>query len=104
MDASTAISQVAVALITPRFMGELAAYFRVPSVIGEIVAGIILGPALLLFQVGLETDIGELADAGTKSVVVAIAGFELPIITCFALGYYWFNLKNWSSLCIYNKL
>ncbi len=95
-----------------RVMGELAAYFRVPSVIGEIVAGIILGPTLLgfveaegliwilaeigiillLFQVGLETDIGELASSGAKSVIVAIAGFVLPFVSCFALSYYGFNL------------
>jgi len=113
MDTSTAILQVALILIAARVMGEIAAYFRAPSVIGEIVAGIILGPTLfgfieaegliwvlveigiilLLFQVGLETDIGELADAGTKSVVVALAGFILPFLTCFALSYYWFNLE-----------
>jgi len=112
MDTSTAILQVAAILISARIMGELAAYLGAPSVIGEIVAGIILGPTLLgfveaegliwvlaeigiillLFQIGLETDIGELASSGAKSVIVAIAGFVLPFITCFALSYYWFNL------------
>ena len=120
MDTSTAILQVATILIAARIMGELAAYFRVPSVIGEIVAGIILGPTLLgfiepegliwvlaeigiillLFQVGLETDIGELANSGAKSVVVAIAGFVLPFVSCFALSHYWFNLDVLVSLLI----
>ena len=112
METSTVILQVAVILISARIMGELAAYLRAPAVIGEIVAGIILGPTLLgfvepqgliwilaeigiillLFQVGLETDIGELASAGMKSIVVAIAGFVLPFGGCFALSYYWFEL------------
>jgi Kef-type K+ transport system membrane component KefB len=120
MDTSTAILQVATILIAARIMGELAAYFRVPSVIGEIVAGIILGPTLLgfiepegliwvlaeigiillLFEVGLETDIGELANSGAKSVVVAIAGFVLPFVSCFALSHYWFNLDVLVSLLI----
>jgi len=112
METSTVILQVAIILIGARIMGELAAYLRAPSVIGEIVAGLILGPTLfgfiepeglirilaeigiilLLFQVGLETDIGELASSGLKSIVVAIAGFVLPFVTCFALSYYWFEL------------
>ncbi len=112
MDTSTVILQVAVILIGARIFGELAAYLRAPSVIGEIVAGLILGPTLLgfiepeglirilaeigiillLFQVGLETDIGELASSGLKSIVVAIAGFVLPLVGCFALSYYWFEL------------
>ena len=94
-------------------MGELAAWLNIPSVIGEIVAGIILGPSLLgfvepvgliwvlaeigiillLFQVGLETDIGEMVEAGAKSVVVAITGFIVPFFTCFALSYYLFELE-----------
>jgi len=112
METSTVILQVAVILIGARIFGELAAYLRAPSVIGEIIAGLILGPTLLgfiepeglirvlaeigiillLFQVGLETDIGELASSGLKSIVVAIAGFVLPLVGCFALSYYWFEL------------
>jgi len=120
MDTSTAILQVATILIAARIMGEVAAYFRVPSVIGEIVAGVILGPSLLgfveaegliwvlaeigiillLFQIGLETDIGELVSSGAKSVVVAIAGFVLPFVTCFALSFYWFELDSLVALLI----
>jgi Kef-type K+ transport system membrane component KefB len=112
VETSTVILQVAIILIGARIMGELAAYLRAPSVIGEIVAGLILGPTflgfiepqglirilaeigiiLLLFQVGLETDIGELASSGLKSIIVAITGFVLPFVSCFALSYYWFEL------------
>ena len=96
-----------------RIMGELAVYLQTPAVIGEIVAGIILGPTLLgfveaeglililaeigiillLFEVGLETDIGELVKSGGKSILVAITGFLLPFISCFALSYYLFDLN-----------
>ena len=120
MDTSNALLQVALILIAARVCGEVSARFRVPSVIGEIAAGVILGPTLLgfvepqgliqvlaeigvillLFQVGLETDIGELVDAGFKSVVVAIAGFVLPFAGCFALSHYWFELELLVSLLI----
>ncbi len=120
MDTSTTILQVAMILIAARVMGELAAYIKVPTVIGEIVAGVILGPSLLgfieadgliwvlaeigiillLFEVGLETDIGELASAGTKSIIVAIAGFLLPFASCFTISYYGFELDFLVSLLI----
>jgi len=113
VETSAVILQVAVILMAARIMGEVAVYLRAPAVIGEIVAGIILGPTLLgfaeaegliqilaeigvillLFQVGLETDIGELAKAGSKSVIVAATGFILPFASCFALSYYIFSLE-----------
>ena len=120
MDTSTAILHVATILIAARVMGEVAARFGIPSVIGEIMAGIILGPSvlgmieaegliwvlaeigiiLLLFQIGLETDVGKLFKSGTKSVVVAITGFAVPFVTCFALSHYWFELDQMVSLLI----
>ncbi len=36
-------------LMSARILGELAAHIGVPSVIGEIMAGVILGPSLLGF-------------------------------------------------------
>jgi Kef-type K+ transport system membrane component KefB len=120
MDTSTVILQIAVILIAARLCGELAAYFRTPAVIGELVAGVILGPTLfgfieadgmirilaevgiilLLFEIGLETNIGDLMDAGKKSVVVAVGGFVLPFILCFSLSHYWFELELLVSLLI----
>ena len=120
MDTSLAILQVAAILIAARIFGELATWLRVPVVIGEILAGVILGPSLLafvepqgliqvlaeigiillLFQVGLETDVGELARSGSKSVVVAIGGFALPLLTCFVLARHVFGLDLLVALMV----
>ena len=120
MDTSTVILQIAIILIVARVFGELAAYFLVPAVIGELIAGVILGPTLfglieadglirilaevgiilLLFEIGLETDIGDLFDAGKKSVVVAVGGFILPFILCFSLSRFWFGIDILVSLLI----
>lgn len=120
MDTSTVILHIAVILILARLFGEIASYLQVPSVIGEIIAGVVLGPSLfgliqpdglvqvlaevgiilLLFQIGLETDIGNLIETGAKSVVVAIGGFILPFILCFSLSYYWFELEIMVSLMV----
>ena len=103
MDAAQFFLQLACILIAARLAGELATRFGAPSVIGELVAGIILGPSvlgwiaptevirllaeigiiLLLFEVGLETDIGRLARSGGRSATVALGGFVVP----FLLGY-----------------
>ncbi|MCP3687251.1 MAG: cation:proton antiporter [Gammaproteobacteria bacterium] len=120
MDTSVVILHIAIILIVARCLGELAAYFGIPSVIGEIVAGIVLGPTLLdviqvggmiqvlaeigiillLFQIGLETNIGDLVKSGQKSVVVALGGFLLPFTSCYALSYYLFSLPQLISLFI----
>jgi len=120
MDTSLAILQVAAILIAARVLGEVASWLRAPVVIGEIVAGVILGPSLLayiepgglvqvlaeigiillLFQVGLETDVGELTRSGAKSVIVAVGGFLLPLLACFALARYVFELDLLVALMV----
>ncbi len=109
-----------VILLTARLFAELATRLQTPSVIGELFAGVVLGPSLLgwiepveaiklmaeigiillLFEVGLETDIKRLVRTGMKSVVVAIAGFVLPLIFGFALGYWVFDLSLLVALFI----
>jgi len=53
MDTPTIILQIAMILVLARIFGEIAAYFKAPSVIGELIAGVILGPSLLgLIELG----------------------------------------------------
>ncbi|MDH3947713.1 MAG: cation:proton antiporter [Gammaproteobacteria bacterium] len=107
-------------LLTARVFAELATRLQAPSVIGELFAGVVLGPSLLgwiepvetiklmaeigiillLFEVGLETDVKRLVRTGMKSFVVAIAGFVFPLILGFALGYWVFGLSLLVSLFI----
>lgn len=107
-------------LLAARLMAEIAVRLNFPSVIGELMAGVILGPSLLgwlepnevlkllaeigiillLFQVGLETDVRRLANTGQKSFIVAIGGFLVPFVLGFFLGYWIFNLSLLVSLFI----
>jgi len=95
-------------LIVARILGEVFAKLGVPSVLGELFAGILLGSSmlgivspnevlkilaeigiiLLLFEVGLETDFDRLKDAGTKSLVVTLLGVILP----FSFGYLYLTI------------
>ena len=107
-------------LLTARLFAELATRLQAPSVIGELFAGVVLGPSLLgwiepveaiklmaeigiillLFEVGLDTDVKRLARTGLKSFVVAIAGFVLPLAFGFSLGYWILELSLLVSLFI----
>ena len=87
-------------------LGELSARLGLPSVLGEVVAGLILGPSVLdcvppsaiidfmaelgimlfIFEVGLESDLSDLFDAGTNAIRVAIAGAFLPLAGIVLVG------------------
>ena len=107
-------------LLTARIFAELALRMKAPSVIGELLAGVALGPSLmgwiepnevlrllaeigiilLLFEVGLETDIRRLANTGRKSVLVAVGGFVAPFLFGSALAYWGFDLSLLVSLFV----
>ncbi len=107
-------------LLTARVFAELATRMQAPSVMGELLAGVVLGPSLfgwvepaeaiklmaeigiilLLFEVGLETDIRRLVKTGAKSFIVAIAGFFLPLALGFFVSYSMFDLPLLTSLFI----
>ena len=105
-------------LIAAKLLGELAERVGQPAVLGELVAGVLLGgsvlgvvPAtgvpgelihvlaelgvlLLLFEIGLETDLREMFRVGSASLAVAVVGVAVP----FGLGYaYWAYLPHPSA-------
>ena len=96
---------LATILVSAKVLGELAERFGQPAVIGELVAGVLLGPSvigfvdptlpalhlfaeigviLLLFTIGLETDLKRLLSVGGAAFTVAVVGVVLP----FASGYF----------------
>jgi Kef-type K+ transport system membrane component KefB len=111
-------------LIVARFLGELFARYNIPSVLGELFTGILLGSSilgiiqpneilkilaeigiiLLLFEVGLETDFERLKSAGKKSLTVAVLGVLLPFFFGFLTAYYLFTLSFTISLFIAGTL
>ncbi|MDP1996335.1 MAG: cation:proton antiporter [Gallionella sp.] len=120
MEAHDFFLTLLIILLTARVFAELATRLQTPSVIGELFAGVILGPSLLgwiepfetiklmaeigiillLFEVGLGTDVKRLVRAGVESFVVATIGFVLPLVLGFTLGYWVFDLSMLVSLFI----
>lgn len=120
MEVSTFFLKLFVILVFAKFFAEVFAYLRLPSVLGEVIAGIIIGPSLLgiivpdatfyllaeigilllLFEVGLETDVGQLVKVGVQSSLVAITGVLVPAVFGFWISHYLFNLPMVVSLFI----
>ncbi|MEO1078749.1 MAG: cation:proton antiporter [Pseudomonadota bacterium] len=111
MDPSQFFWQLALILIAARIGSAVAVRYGAPGVIGELTVGVILGPSLfgileasepihllaeigiilLLFEVGLDTDLGRLAKSGGRSAAVALGGFLLPFLLGFATSRYLFG-------------
>ena len=59
-----------------------------------------IGIILLLFKVGMETDVRRLAHTGRKSIAVALGGFVVPFVLGFGFSYGLFDLSMLVSLFI----
>jgi Kef-type K+ transport system membrane component KefB len=98
------VGLLVVMLSAAKGLGALAQRIGQPAVLGELIAGVVLGGSvlglvaphtdilhllaelgvmILLFEIGLETDLRQLVQVGGASTVVALVGVALP----FALGY-----------------
>ena len=99
MSVTKVLLDILLVLVAAKLAAEGAERIGVPAVVGEIVAGIIVGPSalglvhpndvihvlgelgviLLLFEVGLEMDIAELGAVGKASLLVAVVGVIVPM-------------------------
>ncbi|MDX2180795.1 MAG: cation:proton antiporter [Bryobacteraceae bacterium] len=88
-----------------KLFGELAERAHLPSIAGEIVAGLVIGPGVLnwvqpdgfihsladlgvmflLFRVGLEVRASELVRVGGVATLAALAGVVVPFVAGYAL-------------------
>jgi Kef-type K+ transport system membrane component KefB len=104
LEVSKFLEMLVVMLLAARLFGSLARAIGQPAVLGEMLVGILLGPSILgwvnpevetihllselgvivlLFAIGLETDLKKLIEVGPTSAAVAVVGVALP----FMLGY-----------------
>ncbi len=107
-------------LVVGRVFSELVVKLGAPAVVGEVLAGLLLGPSflgivelnetlkllaelgviLLLFEVGFESDIKKLKAEGLNAFIVATFGALIPLALGFLASYYLFNLPFFTSLFI----
>lgn len=110
-----------VILAAAKLAGELFERIGQPAVLGELIAGVVVGSsvlglvpvdpadpygalvhvlaevgvAILLFEIGLETDLQEMLHVGSAAMMVAVVGVILP----FLFGYlFWHFYQGGASL------
>ncbi len=117
VDLARLLLDLLVVIAAAKLAAELVERTGIPAVLGEIVAGIVIGPSalglvelgsqrgvslgvlaeigvlLLLVQVGMEMDLAELGRVGRASMLVAVIGVVVP----FAVGAVTGLALGWSS-------
>ncbi|PGZ99352.1 sodium:proton antiporter [Bacillus pseudomycoides] len=98
--------QLAVILLSTKLAGDLSVRLGQPSVLGKLIVGIMIGPAvlglidntdllkqlsevgviLLMFMAGLETDLKELNENRNSSLTIAVGGIIMPFLGGYVTG------------------
>ena len=96
---------LAIIIILAKICGIIARSLKAPQVVGEIIAGLLIGPAvlglveqteaitfiaeigvvMLMFVAGLETDLKELVKTGPIALAIACAGVFVPLFGGYLL-------------------
>ena len=115
MESYMILKDLAIIVIAAKFFGIVARKCKAPQVVGEIVAGLLIGPCflnvvvqsdfltkmaeigviLLMFSAGLETDLKEMKKTGLAAFFVALAGVFVALAggTVYYMCYY-----GWSAV------
>ncbi len=113
METYLILRDLAIILLSAKICGVIARKLKAPQVVGQILAGLIIGPCflglvqqsdfisqmaevgviLVMFSAGLETDLGDLVKTGPKAFAIACAGVFLPFVLGALLyfGFYGFE-------------
>ena len=121
------LAGIAVMLVAAKFAGEIFERLKQPAVLGELTAGILLGNLvllgftraeplkthetiaalaelgviILLFEVGLESDLKEMMEVGWSSLLVAIVGVVAPFLLGWAVSSYFIpDESQWTHIFI----
>src|SRR4051812_40796234 len=106
MSVTKVLLDILIVLLAAKLAAELAERVKLPAVVGEILAGIAIGPSalglvhgdevlrvlgelgviLLLLEVGMEMDLQELGAVGRASLSVATVGVIVPFAMGFGAG------------------
>jgi Kef-type K+ transport system membrane component KefB len=116
------LTALVVILIAAKLGGDWAIRLRQPAVLGELIFGVVLGNLaifgltwfepikhngtieilaelgviLLLFEVGLESDLDEMLKVGASSLIVAMLGVVVPFFTDWGCGF----IRRARSMCM----
>jgi len=106
-------------LVVAKLFGELFRRLKQPALVGELLAGMILGPSLfglfqptdtfsvfkglavffLMFLAGMEMNVKEIRKASKRAVIISMMAFFVPFFAGHQVGLF-FGLDNVQSLFI----
>lgn len=115
---------LAIIIISAKLIGILARKFNVPQVVGEIIAGLLIGPGvlglvqqndflsqmaeigvmLIMFSAGLGTNLKDLKKTGAAAFVIALTGVLVPLICGTALYMLFYGYSPLGSRDFYKAL
>ena len=100
MESFEFLKNLAIIIVSAKVFGLIANKLKAPQVVGEIIAGLLIGPCvlgwveqteflsrmaeigvvLIMFGAGLETNMKDLLKTGPKALLVALVGVLIPLI------------------------
>lgn len=124
MESYIMFKNLAIIIVAAKVCGIAARKCKAPQVVGEIIAGLLIGPSilgwveqsdflvklaeigvvLLMFSAGLETDLKDLMKTGPIATLIACAGVFVPLV-CGALLYMaFYGVAPWGSEAFYKAV
>ncbi len=117
MESYLVLKDLAIIIIAAKVFGIIARKLKAPQVVGEIIAGLIIGPSilglveqtdfllqmaeigviLLMFSAGLETDLKELVKTGPIATLIACAGVFVPLVVGAVYYMLYYGMSPWGS-------
>ncbi len=118
------LRDLAIIIIFAKLFGLVARRVKAPQVVGEIVAGLIIGPSLLhlvdqtefiaqlaeigvillMFSAGLETNLKDLLKTGFKALLIACAGVFVPLVGGTVLYMFFYGFSKLGTPEFYTAL
>lgn len=118
------LRDLAVIVIAAKCFGIAARRLKLPQVVGEIVAGLLIGPSflglveqsdfltimaeigviLLMFSAGLQNKLSDLLKTGPKAFLIACAGVFVPLIMGTGLYMAYYGTAPWGSEAFYKAV
>lgn len=117
MESYSILKDLTIIIIAAKLFGILARKCKAPQVVGEIIAGLLIGPSilglvdqsdfilqmaeigviLLMFSAGLETDLKELMKTGPIAALIACAGVFIPLVLGALYYMVFYGFAPWGS-------
>lgn len=111
------LKDLAIIIVFAKAFGLLARKLKAPQVVGEIIAGLLIGPSLLgivqlndfisqmaeigvillMFSAGLETNLNDLMKTGPKALAIACAGVFVPLVGGTLLYFAFYGVAGWGT-------